>query len=146
MVDLLSLARFAVDGGADAAVNILKFRVSFSLESASLVRWMHFASMCLASISEWMVKGVLPSWRRRSSAPKTGHIWTSCSDPTLRQCHETSRIFTGTKQISASAERGDIISYRFVFEGKRDFWLVGCPEPLKSPKSQKVPFFEKTNI
>ena len=35
--------------------------------------------------------------------------------------------------------------YRFVFEGKRDFWLFGRPQPLKKPKKSKGPFFEKTN-
>ena len=73
------------------------------------------------------------------------YFWAPGSEPTLRQCHETSRIFTGTERIFASVDRGDVIFYRFVFEGKRDFWLFGRPQPLKKPKKSKGPFFEKTN-
>ena len=44
-----------------------------------------------------------------------------------------------------SVDRGDVIFYRFIFEGKRDFWLFGRPQPLIKPKKSKGPFFEKTN-
>ena len=64
----------------------------------------------------------------------------------LRQCHETSRIFTGTERIFASVDRGDVIFYRFVFEGKRDFWLFGRRVSSKSPKSQKDLFSRKRTV
>ena len=38
-----------------------------------------------------------------------GFFWAPGSGPTLRQCHETSRIISGTDWIFANDERGDII-------------------------------------
>ena len=35
-------------------------------------------------------------------------FWTPGSEPPLRQCHETSRIFTGTERIFASVDKGDM--------------------------------------
>ena len=75
----------------------------------------------------------------------SGFFWTPGSEPTLRPCHETSRIFTGTKRIFASCDVGDVIFLKVRFEGKRDFWLFGLPQLLKKPKQSKSPFFEKTN-
>ena len=72
-------------------------------------------------------------------------FWTPALEPTLRQSHETSRTFTGTERIFASGDKGDVIFHGFVFEGKRDFWLFGLPQPLKKPKKSKATFFEKIN-
>ena len=60
-------------------------------------------------------------------------------EPTLRQCYKTSQIFTGTERIFASGDRGeDAIFHRFVFEGKRDFWLFGRPQPSEKTNRFKM--------
>ena len=37
------------------------------------------------------------------------YFWAPGLGPSLRQCHETSQIFTGTERIFASGDRGDVI-------------------------------------
>ena len=50
----------------------------------------------------------------------------------------------GDQADFCSGDCGDVIIYHwFVFEGKRDFWLFGRPQPFKKPKQSKGPFFRE---
>ena len=87
--------------------------------------------------AESKVSHQLHGFRSINNRHYPGFFWTPGSEPTIRQCHETSWIFTGNEWIFASAVAKEGMSSLFL-KKKGSFLLFGSPQPLKKPKSFEI--------